>query len=501
MADMWDIARHVESNPDDREQRWRLAKKLYMSWEYRLALEHLQILTNEEPDKLNMRRYLAATYFRLGRYNEATSELVAIIETWPEEVAVQEQYARALEVSGRKLESADVWEDIAQRVPDHPLAERAAKRLRRRGGIIDTPMEELKLTDSDSGIDISHGITCPACGVQNSAEFKRCWQCHSILTPTITPAPALVEKKEIKIDPFTLNLSVGLGIVALLSAGIYLSLRGLKFSQLVESGQVAPSGLTHFFMAEFTTTHILIGLVCVVAWPLCLRLAFMLLHPEGATDNALNVLGLFLASSSFALSWIPGLFFFLWPGVGAVLSLLAVIVLLKVSWKRGLGIWFIQGTLVFFVGLCSFLMLEGFGFLADIPVLAKYASEGDSTRGEGLRWGPLKVPMTLSFQFSPSGSKWLDEHANRAAFEVISPEVQPSVTVELRRATEADDPKAIIDYKRLMTKKITLMGESFSPAQPYELVLSGEKGLEVEIVVRSVLRPRLGKGSKGVAQH
>ena len=37
MADVWDVARYVESHPDDTDQRWRLAKKLYMAWEFRIA--------------------------------------------------------------------------------------------------------------------------------------------------------------------------------------------------------------------------------------------------------------------------------------------------------------------------------------------------------------------------------------------------------------------------------------------------------------------------------
>lgn len=84
MAEVWDIAKYVEEHPDDYEQRWRLAKKLYAAWEYRLALEHLQVLRNEWQKRLNVVRYLAATYYRLGRYDEAVAELREAIETWPQ---------------------------------------------------------------------------------------------------------------------------------------------------------------------------------------------------------------------------------------------------------------------------------------------------------------------------------------------------------------------------------------------------------------------------------
>jgi len=95
MAELWDIAHDVEAHPDDYEKRWKLAKKLYAAWEYRLALEHLLILKNEWNSKANVLRYLGATYYRLGRYDESTKELYDAIKLWPEEVGLYEQLARA----------------------------------------------------------------------------------------------------------------------------------------------------------------------------------------------------------------------------------------------------------------------------------------------------------------------------------------------------------------------------------------------------------------------
>jgi tetratricopeptide (TPR) repeat protein len=109
MVDIWDLSRFVEDHPGDYEQRWRLAKKLYLACEYRLALEHLQILRNEWARKLNVVRYLAATLYRLGRYDEAIRELEDAIYTWPEEIGLREQLARVLEVANRNPEAADAW--------------------------------------------------------------------------------------------------------------------------------------------------------------------------------------------------------------------------------------------------------------------------------------------------------------------------------------------------------------------------------------------------------
>lgn len=130
MADTWDIARYVEANPDDHEQRWRLAKKLYTAWEYRLALEHLQILKNEGPRRINILRYLGATYYRLGRYDESVKELEEAIAIWPEEIGLYEQLARVLEIAGDHLKAAEMWDKTLEIDPHHPMAGHAADRLR-----------------------------------------------------------------------------------------------------------------------------------------------------------------------------------------------------------------------------------------------------------------------------------------------------------------------------------------------------------------------------------
>ena len=130
MAEIWDIARYVESNPDDHEQRWRLAKKLYTAWEYRLALEHLQILKNEGQERINILRYLGATYYRLGRYEEATKELQNAIAIWPDEVGLYEQLARVLEIASDAAGAAEMWEKTLALDPHHPMAAHAAARLR-----------------------------------------------------------------------------------------------------------------------------------------------------------------------------------------------------------------------------------------------------------------------------------------------------------------------------------------------------------------------------------
>ena len=184
-ADLEELSQYVAVHPDDYERRWALAKKLYMAWEYNDAQKHLLILKKSWTRKLNVLRYLAATYYRLGLYDEAIAELNAITQLWPNEVAVWEQLARVYEIAGRTTHAAQTWEQIVRISPSHPTAARSVQRLRSPSG--DSQREDLRLGDSDSGIDLSPYRICNNCGAQNSDEFERCWQCHTTLRSEETP--------------------------------------------------------------------------------------------------------------------------------------------------------------------------------------------------------------------------------------------------------------------------------------------------------------------------
>ncbi len=268
MADVWDIARYVEIHPNDYAQRWRLAKKLYMACEYRAALEHLQILKKEWTPKVSVARYLAATQFRLGRYDEATTSLQESIDMWPEELALYEQWARVLEAAGRREEAGEIWEQVKKLNPNHPFAERAMRRLWDQPAR--SPEQDLNLGDSDSGITLHSGWICRNCGAQNSREFDRCWQCHAsktgIPTPTPTPRPARRSLPEPKPRPWA--LTGGFAIVALLSIGVYLTVMYLPMVRLGPRGLSIEDGLS----TGLIITRMVAGAVLLIVWPLALHL-------------------------------------------------------------------------------------------------------------------------------------------------------------------------------------------------------------------------------------
>ena len=101
MTELCDLSAHVQEHPEDYPRRWRLAKKLYAANEYLLALEHLQMLQKEWTPKINVRRYVAATLYRLGRYPESEESLERTIAEWPSEMGLYAQLAHVYNVDNK----------------------------------------------------------------------------------------------------------------------------------------------------------------------------------------------------------------------------------------------------------------------------------------------------------------------------------------------------------------------------------------------------------------
>ena len=228
MSDLRELTDYVSEHPDAYDYRWRLAKKLYMAWEYKEALKHLLVLKSDWTRHLNVLRYLAATYYRLGRYEEAIQELEEILRQWPGEIPVWEQYARVSEVAGRTEAAIVAWEEVLKLDPDHSIAGRAVLRLRSTPD--NSSREELNLADSDSGINLSAAHICENCGAQNSEEFDRCWQCHALLAHAALSSSVQTPLPESSSKAWLRTLVGGLLTVAAVSACVYLSLAHLPNS-------------------------------------------------------------------------------------------------------------------------------------------------------------------------------------------------------------------------------------------------------------------------------
>ncbi|MBI4558283.1 MAG: tetratricopeptide repeat protein [Candidatus Hydrogenedentes bacterium] len=501
MAELWELVRYVEAHPNDFAQRWRLAKKLYMAWEYRLALEHLQVLKKEWTRKLNVLRYLSATYYRLGRYEESVTELEAAIAIWPNDVSLREQMARVLEVAGRRLDAGKVWEEILEMSPQHPLASRSVRRLQTASK--ESPSEELHLADSDSGISLRAMRICPSCGAQNSVEFDRCWQCHatvSSLAPTPGPASAVTPKpaRKRKVEPWVWTLTFGLVTVALLAAGLFLTLQAYARSKLVlnmpeDHTQVylgAPEDYTTVYAELAETlwfTRVLVGGALVIVWPLVLRLSVVLFRAHEVPIGRVVGVGTGLAALAYLSSWSPMAYLAYAPILPAIGSLLIILLAFGLSFPKALGVWVAQMLFVITAGVTLVIALEGTEAVTQVPQTLHYAAAHDAVPNAGISRAPeMPIPATWRVQWTSSGSNWLDKKVAGVVLDIQGEATSPMPTVEFRDGTQT------FLYKDMPSYPFRIFRYPVKANHPYEVLITGNPGAKVVLTMYGALRPSFG---------
>ncbi|MBI2422472.1 MAG: hypothetical protein HYV27_06565 [Candidatus Hydrogenedentes bacterium] len=174
--DIEDLIRLVEASPGNHKLRWRLARKLYSAWDYRTALEHLLILRETWSDRLSVTRYLAATYYRLGRYNDAIRELLDTLETFPEDGALLELLARVYEGAGNRKKALETWRRAAP-LSNTGEAQAAVDRLEGTGqtmSIFEGTFDGGAVAPSKETL-----LVCKHCGTLNELYSPRCPRCHA----------------------------------------------------------------------------------------------------------------------------------------------------------------------------------------------------------------------------------------------------------------------------------------------------------------------------------
>lgn len=486
MADMWDIARYIEDHPENHDQRWRLAKKLYMAWEYRLALEHLQILRREWPEHQNVARYLAATYYRLGRYEEAVSELRECLAAWPEEVGIHEQLARVLEVAGRREEAAGVWEGLVTLAPDHPMASRAAERLRQRS--TESPREKLRLSDSDSGIDLRPGHVCANCGAQNSDEFDRCWQCHAPLDEMRTPTPRPLRLSGVEEDHLAFSRpAMVAALLALTGLAGYLSVRDVLFARAVTTGASTFQSLPEFLRAHFAITRAIVGLVLATGWPLAIRAGIRAVRMRDLPKGSVLWTGVGAALVTYVLTWLPQPWLAASPLAGLMVVLGLLLIAGRASFPRRLGAWAVQTLLIVLLAGGAFAALERGLPLNQLETIRAYAANVAPDHGTYPAPAPpegFRTPVTVPVHWPSTQSGWLDRQARTVFVQVESDLSATGLTLELRTPHETLSFTDVTPGAYVLSYRIEI-------DQPYEVVVGG-RGEPVRVTLKGVLKPTFG---------
>ncbi len=422
MAELHDIEAHLLENPGDHAQRWRLAKKLYMAREYRDALAHLLILKRNTEWKLNHSRYLAATYYRLGRYDEAIKQLLEAIATWPDEIPLREQLARVYEVAGNTGDAVRVWQEILELDPRHPIAAPSVQRLTAAPAEL-TPEQELHLNDSDSGIDLVAGMACPKCGARNSLDFERCWQCHALIAGPGTPTPDIRKPKGASTSVRAWTVLIGFVTVALVTGGVYITLRFAASRPATEDGFIVATSVDSLLNHEWFLARMAAGGALFAAWPAILWLAAITCCDRPVGFRYIAGASLPAAALTYVLLWLP---FRMMPFAIAapiLMTLIAVPLLFPVGPFRALIAWTVHIVLVFLCGFGVFVAVADVSTLNHLGDLLSL----DAARREELPEGvytmsATQLPAEWSVTWADTGSVWLNSAGRLVHFEITADE-------------------------------------------------------------------------------
>jgi hypothetical protein len=472
MTDVWEISKFVEAHPENYDQRWRLAKKLYMSFEYRLALEHLQVLKNEWEPRENVLRYLGATLYRLNRFEEATEELRTAVELFPDTLKFREQLAQTLIAMGDKREAANVWDDVSKADPKHRFAKKAVKKLR--GSAKAEHKAQAKKEGKFGAID----LPCPFCGAENSPDLTQCWKCNGALpslSSEIVPPAAPREKEQVN------KLLFGGKITCLLfgAISIFLALR-FFFGGSDDGGVVGQSMTLHgYFITEMFWTRVLLGIGLLIAWPLFLRLSLYLVGIDRIDYDWALINGIFLALLTFVLTWGPPSLLWSVIALPALISGALLGFTHGLHWKKALGAWASQGALCLCIGLIILGARHGITIVTDLPYLMGYV------QSEGLEPVPsLKfeetTPLEKQLVWSSTGSNWADSHANQVIFHFDVPNVNGRFLLELRSDDET------LEYRELEAKTVQF-SKALTPGKNYWLKVIDDGGSTFKLTTKSIL--------------
>ncbi|MCX5771220.1 MAG: tetratricopeptide repeat protein [Candidatus Hydrogenedentes bacterium] len=488
MATIKDLTDWVDLHPDDHEQRWWLAKKLYKNSEYEAALEHLLLLRKRWKPKLNVARYLAATYYRLGKYPEAIAELEQAVEDWPEEIPVREQLARVLEVAGRKEGAATVWREVLKLKPGHTMAEQALARLPR---MTPPPKEVPALKDADFGIGFGSGRTCDKCGALNTEEREKCWKCSADLytydaepikpdRKSTAPHPELEEEAPLAHATAVWNTVGTVGIAVMLALGAFLSLRQFSASYEMHVAKTTQE----FWTLGLLLTRVAIGAALLAGWPIALWVALMISRVGAFTLKPVVVTGLLFASLSYAALSLPlGYVAAILVALMAV-SLGPVMLLFNIDFARSLIVWLVQCVLVGAVVLIAFGAMEGAMAVQELPAVLRYAGTHDTEQNPGSYPLPsLQLPAELKVRWQSTGSSWLDQRAGQAEFVFSNTTSSKKIQVELMDENGKPVHEEINAVPFRFQAKIV-------PDHTYTLKVSGSDGMTVEGSVLGAITPK-----------
>ena len=484
MADLQDIETYLIEHPDDHDQRWRLAKKLYMACEYRDALSHLLILKRDADWKLNHSRYLAATYYRLGRYDECVQELQGAMESWPHEIPIREQLARAYEVASNTDAAVRVWQDILKIDPQHPIATQTIHRLTTAEEEPSSEIE-LRLNESDSGINLSPGTTCPKCGARNSLEFDRCWQCHALLSAPGTPTPEMRKPVSPSTPARFWTVLIGLAAVALLARGVYLTLSYAASRPVAVDGFIVASSVDSLLDHEWFAGRVAAGCTLLVVWPAILWLAAITCCEQPVPFRRVLGIGLLAASLTYVLMWLPYRMLPFAVAAPVVLTLVLIPLLFRGTLFRALIVWAVQIVLALLCGFGVFAAVTNVATFNHMDTLAALdTARATEMPGGAVTFSAAEVPAEYTIYWKETPSVWVNSAGRLAEFTFRRSSSDAPVTVEFAEAGHT------LIYRQDQVPPFSF-SHAIAPGRTYGLRVQSRRPDPVEVRISGLLVPQV----------
>lgn len=490
MTDVWELAAYVEAHPDNYGQRWRLAKKLYTSWEYRLALEHLLVLKNESEPRENVMRYLAATYYRLNRLDDSIETLEEALKVWPDNAGLLEQLARTQGEADYNEDALKSWQALHELVPDHAFAQQAIARYRK---IVENEAKEkadslqpVKVSEaggSENGNGVAttppKEVACPKCGQKNSAEFKRCWKCNAELTHSEDFLDGVIKRPE-RQEPARLPqpMVTGIIIAGLLALSVYLTLQGIAHVEAIQPGGAPPASVPDFMDLTLLWTRVGLGVVLLVGWPVAFRLAAYLTNVENRIYNeTLYRSGALCALVAYALLWTPWQWMIAAVIVPVILSAVFAFAFFKVYLQQAAKVWVFQMAFVALLAVTLIVSRHGPGLLLEAPQIVAFAREaGKIAPHEGV----MTAPGELRVQWQSSGSLWLNRQANSMRLTLNAAE-------DRRMFLDTLEDGKTLSFEQLNGSEHIEDRAGIKVGVPYRFDVRSDEPVQVRYTVRSLL--------------
>lgn len=184
-------------------------------------------------------------------------------------------------------------------------------------------------------------------------------------------------------------------------------------------------GLDAVYREHLGGTRMILGAILVLAWPALLHLGARLLRLQFRRPGAfLTFLGILLGAFAYCLSFLP------WPALAGALVLPPIVALalymfvLRLTVRQACMLWLLQGTLTLAISAGAIWGLESAATgtalnpVRELPAIYEAARQAP---GERTTVHLNRDTQRYVLVWASSGSKWMDERANRVQAYVNIP--------------------------------------------------------------------------------